>query len=89
MSAVLQMERTYVDISQWWPTDSQGDRMSVNAVFERNKGTECQISRHTLTRARDGKLEKGGFTNLMILAKLCSRWSKKDITVNDLFKKGE
>ena len=76
--------RTYVDISQWWLKDENGEPLSVYAVHKMIEGTPNEVSRHTLTRARDGLLEKGDFSNLKSLARLCSIWSGQNITVDDL-----
>ena len=76
--------RTYVDISQWWLKDEQGEPLSVYAVHKMIEGTPDEVSRHTLTRARDGLLEKGDFSNLKSLARLCSQWSGQHLTVDDL-----
>lgn len=76
--------RTYVDISQWWLKDDQGELLSVYAVHKLIEGTTDEVSRHTLTRARDGLLEKGNFSNLKSLARLCSKWSGQNVTVDDL-----
>jgi len=48
------------------------------------EGTENEVSRHTLTRAKNALLEKGDFSSLKALARLCSIWSGKKITVDDL-----
>lgn len=77
-------KRTYVDISRWWQVDSKDNPLSVYAVHKTIEGTENEVSRHTLTRARDGLLEKGDFGNLKALARLCSIWSGKLITVDQL-----
>ena len=77
-------KRTYVDISRWWQVDSKGNPLSVYAVHKTIEGTKNEVSRHTLTRARDGLLEKGDFGNLKALARLCSIWSGNLITVDQL-----
>lgn len=76
--------RTYVDISQWWLKDDNGEPLSVYAVHKTIEGTHNEVSRHTLTRAKNGLLEKGDFSNLKALARLCSVWSGKKITVDNL-----
>lgn len=85
MTAFL-MNRTYIDISQWWPKDEQGEPLSVYAVHKIIEGTPEEVSRHTLTRARDGLLEKADIANLKALARLCSLWSGEDIDVDKLIK---
>jgi hypothetical protein len=78
------MGRTYVDIGRWWPREEDGKPLSVYAVYQTIVGTPLEVNRHTLTRARDGHLEKGDFANLKALARLCSQWSGQTITVDDL-----
>ena len=78
------MSRTYVNISKWWLKEQDGSDVSVNSVYTQIKDTENEVSRYTLTRAKDGKLEKIELSNLTKLARLCSIWSGKNLTVNDL-----
>lgn len=82
--ATVVMGRAYVDISRWWLKDSDGEPLSVYAVHQKILGTANEVSRHTLTRARDGLLEKADISNLKALARLCSAWSDKTVTVDDL-----
>lgn len=82
MSACL--VRVYADISRWWPRDEEGKHVSVNSVFERFKGTPNEITRHTLTRALNGQLEKGDFDNLVKLTRICSELSGETVGVEDL-----
>ena len=84
MNEVALMIKTYVDIKRWWPKDNNGEPLSVYAVHKKIEETENAVSRHTLTRARDGLLEKADISNLKSLARLCSIWSGKEITVDDL-----
>ena len=83
------MSRTYVDISQWWPKDDEGKPLSVYAVHKTIEGTENEVSRHTLTRARDGLLEKADIANLTALSRLCSVWSGKQVKVDNLIKQDD
>ena len=78
------MGRTYVDISHWWLKDDAGEPLSDYAVHQKIVGTANEVSRHTLTRARDGLLEKADISNLKALARLCSEWSGKRVTIDDL-----
>ena len=78
------MGRTYVDISRWWLRDKQGKPLSVHAVYQSIAGTPLEVNRHTLTRAKEGHLEKGDFSKLKALARLCSQWSGQTVTVDDL-----
>ena len=73
------------NIGRWWPRDEKsGEMLSVYAVYESIKDSRNKVSRHTLTRARDGLLQKGDFGNLLALARLCSIWSGQEIKVDDL-----
>lgn len=78
------MRKTYIDIGRWWKKDDDGKPLSVYAVHKEILGTENEVSRHTLTRAKDGLLEKAQIQNLKALARLCSIWSGKTLTVDDL-----
>ncbi|MDJ0601489.1 MAG: hypothetical protein QNJ37_21925 [Crocosphaera sp.] len=78
------MSRTYIDIGQWWPKGEDGKLLSVYAVHKTIEGTENEVSRHTLTRARDGKLEKADISNLRALSRICSSWTGKTIKIDDL-----
>lgn len=78
------MSRTYIDIKLWWPKDDEGKPLSVYAVYKTIEGTENEVTRHTLTRAKDGLLEKADISNLKALSRLCSVWSGKNLTVDDL-----
>lgn len=88
MTAML-MSRTYADISQWWPRDENGNYLSVYAVHRTIEGTSEEVSRHTLTRARDGLLEKADLSNLKALARLCSRWSGEKVAIDDFIKESD
>ena len=83
---VCVMSRTYIDIGEWWPKDDQGKLLSVYAVHKTIEGTSNEVSRHTLTRARDGLLEKADIGNLIALSRICSLWTGKTIKVDDLIK---
>lgn len=76
----------YVDISPWWPKAKDGSFLSVYAVHRRFEGTPNELTRHTLTVARDGKLKKADIDNLVKLAKICSELSGEELTVNDILK---
>lgn len=77
--AVAIMPRFYIDISPYWKKGR-----TVNAVYNEYKGTENEIGRHTLTRAKEGRLEKADIESIVKLAKLCSIWANKELTPNDL-----
>ncbi len=76
----------YVDISRWWPKAEDGSSLSVYAVHRRFEGTPNEVTRHTLTIARDGKLKKADIDNLVKLARICSELSGEKLTVNDILK---
>ena len=57
-TTIALMNRTYIDIGRWWPKDARGKPSSVYAVHKTIEGTENEVTRHTLTRAKDGLLEK-------------------------------
>ena len=78
------MNRTYIDIGRWWPRDEEGKPLSVYAVHRKIEGTNNVVTRHTLTRAKEGLLEKADISNLKSLARLCSIWSGEELTVDDL-----
>jgi hypothetical protein len=82
--AIALMGKTYVDIGRWWLKDEKGEPLSVYAVHKTIEGTENEVTRHTLTRARDGQLEKANISNLKVLARLCSIWSGEQLTIDDL-----
>lgn len=76
----------YIDISRWWPRIEDGSPMSVYAVHKQFEGTPNEITRHTLTVARDGKLGKADIDNLVKLARICSELSGELVTVDDIVK---
>ena len=81
----LVMNNANANIGRWWPRNEEtGEMLSVYAVYESIKDSQNKVSRHTLTRARDGLLQKGDFGNLLALARLCSLWSGEDVKVDDL-----
>lgn len=76
----------YIDISRWWPKDENGKPLSVYEVHKRFEGSPNQVTRHTLTVARDGKLAKADIVNQVKLARICSELSGKLVTLNDIVK---
>lgn len=78
------MSRTYIDIGKWWPTDESGSPLSVYAVHKSIEGTSNEVGKHTLTRAKEGKLEKADIASLKVLARICSQWSGESLTIDDL-----
>ena len=77
-------KKSYINIGRWWLKDGLGRDMTVNSIWTELKGTENEISRYALAKAKDGELEKADIYTLEILARLCSQWSGKDISVDDL-----
>lgn len=78
--------RVFVDISRYWLTDEHGKLRSVNSVHKEIEGTPDEVGRNTLRLALDGNLDRGHFSNLAKLARLCSKWSGKKISLDDLLK---
>lgn len=74
----------FVDISRWWPKDKNDKPLSVYEVHRLFEGGPNQVTRHTLTVARDGKLAKADIDNLVKLARICSELSGEALTINDL-----
>lgn len=80
--------KAYIDISEWWMSDDSGAPLSVYAVHKwiEDNCPQLSVTRHTLTRARDGQLEKFDAVNAVKLSRLCSKWSGKALRVDDLIK---
>jgi DNA-binding Xre family transcriptional regulator len=76
----------FVDISRWWPKDDDGEPLSVYEVHRGFEGTSNQLTRHTLTVARDGKLAKADIINIVKLARICTQLSGQSVTVNDIIR---
>lgn len=74
----------FVDISKWWPKGESGKPLSVYEVHRRFEGSPNQVTRHTLTVARDGKLAKADIDNLVKLVRICSDLSGEVLTIDDL-----
>ncbi|MBL1176832.1 hypothetical protein [Pantanalinema sp. GBBB05] len=85
---VLTNVKAYIDISEWWLKDSNGEPLSVYAVHKmiEDNYPHLSVTRHTLTRARDGQLEKFDAVNAVKLARLCSKWAGKVLRIDDLIK---
>jgi len=58
----------------------------VYAVHRRFEGTPNEVTRHTLTVARDGKLKKADIDNLVKLARICSELAGEVLTLDDIVK---
>ncbi len=76
----------FIDISEWWPVGADGKLLSVYAVHREIEGTPNEVTRHTLTRARDGQLAKGDFANQVKLARICSLWADRTVTIDEIVK---
>ena len=86
-SVVLEQSvNVFVDISEYWPKTSDGKPRSVNSVYEDIRDTDYEVGRNTLRLALEGRLDRGYFKNLFVLAQLASRWSGKRVSVEDLLK---
>lgn len=88
MSVCLEIQdmRVRFDIASYWPNDEHGEPRTVNSVFEEIKGTANEVGRNTLRLALNGDLDRGLFLNQVKLARLCSKWSGKTVTINELLK---
>ncbi|MGL5833602.1 MAG: hypothetical protein ACRC1Z_10285 [Waterburya sp.] len=78
------MSKSYIDIGKWWLRDGYGDRVSVNSVYQRIKGTKNEVGRYTLNKARNGELEKADISTLEALARICSEWAGEKVMVDDM-----
>ena len=82
----LQGVRVYLDISRYWLRDEDGEPRTVNSVYEEIKGTVNEVGRNTLRLALDGRLDRGYYSHAVKLARLCSEWSGKKVTVDELLR---
>ena len=73
-----------ISIAKWFPRGLDGEYLSVNKVYESIRQTPNEVGRNTLRLALDGVYSKGEFENQVKLARLCSEWSGKLVTVDDL-----
>jgi hypothetical protein len=88
MLAVGLEVKAYIDISQWWMKTGDGEPLSVYAVHKwiEDNHPQLLVTRHTLTRARDGQLEKFDAANAVKLARVCSKWAGEEIGLDDIVK---
>ena len=87
---VIEMPKRVIDISQYWPTDKNGDPFTVNKVWNDNEVLNPEkIGRYTLQKAREGVLGGGEIDTLYDLVAACSRWSGKPLDLKDLIKEVE
>lgn len=88
LSVCMELEgmRVFLDISRYWLKDGDGNPKSVNSVYEEIRGTPDEVGRNTLRLALEGTLDRGHFSNLIKLARLCSRWAGKTVTASDLLR---
>lgn len=86
MSACLELStmRVLLDISAYWPQDDHGEPRSVNSVYEEIRDTPYEVGRNTLRLALDGSLDRGYYSNLIKLARLCSKWIGEPVSPVDL-----
>ncbi|MGB3207892.1 MAG: hypothetical protein WBB28_23150 [Crinalium sp.] len=82
----LEGMRVYLDISRYWMKDEDGEPRSVNSIYEEIKGTPDEVGRNTLRLALEGTLDRGHFSNLVKLARLCSQWTGETVSPADLLK---
>lgn len=78
--------KAFVAVAAYWPKDESGEPRSVNSIHEEIKGTPNEVGRNTLRLALDGTLDRGYFSNAVKLARLCTAWSGRSITVDDILK---
>ncbi len=78
--------RVRLDISAYWPQDDEGEPRSINSIYEEIKGTPYEVGRNTLRLALDGNLDRGYYSNLIKLARLCSRWLGEPVSPNELLR---
>ena len=78
--------RVLLDLSAYWPQDDDGEPRSVNSIYEEIRGTSLEVGRNTLRLALDGSLDRGYYSNLIKLARLCSQWSGETVSPNDLLR---
>ena len=83
LDILLKVENLFHFLKQW---RDFLDQLKVYAVHRRFEGTPNEVTRHTLTIARDGKLKKADIDNLVKLARICSELSGEKLTVNDILK---
>lgn len=76
--------KAFVSIAKWYPKNEIGEFASINSVYQKIEGTPNEVGRHTLSKALDGKLDRGHVDNLVKLARLCSQWSGDRVTIDEL-----
>lgn len=75
-----------IDISRYWQKGQGGLPRTINSVSEEIRGTENQVSPNTLKLAREGTYDRGKFSNAVKLARLCSLWIGRRVTVDQILK---
>lgn len=53
-------------------------------MYEGIRDTPNEVGRNTLRLALDGRMTRGNFDNLVKLSRLCSMWSSRTVTVDEL-----
>lgn len=76
--------KAFIDIGKFWAKDAEGEPRTPNSIAEELKGTELQLTRYTLTAARDGRLEKVDLINQVKLARLCSKWVGRQVSIDEI-----
>jgi hypothetical protein len=72
-----------IDIGNFWQRNAQGKPVSVNAVSLQIRD-RLKLNRYTLTRARDGELEKADIDTIWNLLQLCSEWAGREVTFPEI-----
>lgn len=75
---------SYISIEKWYPEDDKGKKVSINSIYKGLKGTKNEIDRYTLTKARNGQLEKADISTLEALVRICSTWAGTKLCLEDL-----
>ena len=79
--------RVTVNIYEYWPKRSGRD-VSVYSVLKRleSEVPHILVKRYTLTRAKEGLLEKCDLVNLVNLTRICSYLSGETVSVEQILK---
>ena len=78
--------RVLLDISMYWPQGDDGEPRSINSIYEEIRGTPLEVGRNTLRLALDGSLDRGYYSNLIKLARLCSKWIGEPVNPADILR---
>ncbi|NEQ45591.1 MAG: hypothetical protein F6K00_19430 [Leptolyngbya sp. SIOISBB] len=83
MSAAVMAKRV-IDISGFWPAGEDGEPQSINSVVTDLMKTPLQMTRYTLEKAKSGDLTGADVDTIDKLLELCSRWTGKKVTYDDI-----